>query len=88
MKNKKKLVSSVSIRTQTTNYDEILKIGINLENFKNNPQNNGWVNFEILKNKEGKPYAVIDEFKSKTVENSNNIAEYNEQPYSDKNIPF
>lgn len=88
MENKKQFVSGVSIRTQTTKYGEILKIGINLENFKNNPQNNGWVNFEILKNKEGKPYAVIDEFKNKTVENSNDIAEYNEQLYSDKNIPF
>ena len=88
MENKKQFVSGVSIRPQATKYGEILKIGINLENFKNNPQNNGWVNFEILKNKEGKPYAVIDEFKSNTVENSNNIAEYNEQPYSDKNIPF
>lgn len=88
MENKKQFVSGISIRPQATKYGEILKIGINLENFKNNPQNNGWVNFEILKNKEGKYYAVIDEFKNKTVENSNDIAEYNEQPYSDKNIPF
>lgn len=88
MENKKQFVSGVSIRPQATKYGEILKVGINLENFKNNPQNSGWVNFEILKNKEGKYYAVIDEYKSKTVENSNNIVEFNEQPYNDENIPF
>lgn len=88
MENKKQFVSGVSIRPQATKYGEILKVGINLENFKNNPQNSGWVNFEILKNKEGKCYAVIDEYKSKTVENSNNIVEFNEQLYNDENIPF
>ena len=88
MENKKQFASGVSIRTRTTTYGEILKIGINLENFKNNLQNNGWVNFEILKNKEGKPYAVIDEFKSKTAENSNNIVVFDEQLYNDENIPF
>lgn len=88
MENKKQFVSGVSIRPQATKYGEILKVGINLENFKNNPQNSGWVNFEILKNKEGKYYAVIDEYKNKTVENSNNIVEFNEQPYNDENIPF
>lgn len=83
MENKKQFVSGISIRPQATKYGEILKVGINLENFKNNPQNNGWINFEILKNKEGKLYAVIDKFKNKTVENSNNIVEFNEQPYND-----
>lgn len=68
MENKKQFVSGVSIRPQATKYGEILKIGINLENFKNNPQNNGWVNFEILKNKEGKYYAVIDTYKNKKEE--------------------
>ena len=68
MENKKQFASGISIRPQATKYGEILKIGINLENFKNNPQNNGWVNFEILKNKEGKPYAVIDTYKNKKEE--------------------
>lgn len=88
MENKRQFATGICVKTQETKYGEIYKIGINLENFKNNPQNSGWVNLEILKNKEGKPYVVIDEFKSKTVENSNNIAEYNEQPYSDQDIPF
>ena len=88
MENKKQFASGISIRLQATKYGEILKVGINLENFKNNPQNNGWVNLDILKNKEGKPYAVIDEYKSKIVENSNNIVEFNEQPYNDEDIPF
>ena len=88
MENKKQFASGISIRPQATKYGEILKVGINLENFKNNPQNNGWVNFDILKNKEGKYYAVIDEYKSKIVENSNNIVEFNEQPYNDEDIPF
>ncbi len=75
--NKKQFASGISIRPQATKYGEILKIGINLENFKNNPQNNGWVNFEILKSKEGKPYVVIDEFNSKKEDNSN-----------DNDVPF
>ena len=37
MENKKQFVSGVSIRTQTTKYGEILKIGINLENFNYSP---------------------------------------------------
>lgn len=68
MENKKQFASGISIRPQATKYGEILKVGINLENFKNNPQNNGWVNFEILKNKEGKYYAVIDTYKNKKEE--------------------
>lgn len=56
----------VNIKTVQTKYGEILKVGINLEEFANNPINDrGYINFDILRGKESnKPYAALDTYKS------------------------
>lgn len=68
----------VSIKTVSTQYGEIIKIGINTNEFMNNPINDdGWVNFDILTAKNtGKKYAAIDSYKQ-----NNNIAGEDEIPF-------
>ena len=62
----------VTVKTQETQYGEIIKLGINREEFLQNPFNDrGWVNIDILTSKEGKKYAKINDFianKGKTEE--------------------
>lgn len=55
----------VNLKSVKTKYGEILKVGIKLEEFANNPINDrGYINFDILRAKEtNKPYAVIDNYK-------------------------
>lgn len=51
-------VKGMKVKTQETKYGEIIKLGVNLEEFKQNPFNErGWVNIDILTSKEGKKYA-------------------------------
>ena len=61
----KEFAKGVSVKEVATKYGSILKIGINVEKFYENPQTEtGFVNIDILKGKEsGKPYAVINNFK-------------------------
>jgi hypothetical protein len=57
----------VKIKTVPTQYGEIIKVGVMVLDFKDNPINeDGWVNFDILTSKNGKKYAAIDTYKSKT----------------------
>ena len=61
----KEFAKGVSVKEVTTKYGSILKIGINVEKFYENPQTEtGYINLDILKGKEsGKPYAVINNYK-------------------------
>lgn len=56
----------VKIKTVKTKYGEIIKVGINLEEFSNNHINEkGYINFDILTAKDGsKKYAAIDNYKN------------------------
>lgn len=55
----------VKVKTQPTQYGEIIKLGINKDEFLQNPFNErGWVNIDIFTSKEGKKYAKINDFKS------------------------
>lgn len=55
----------VIVKTQPTQYGEIIKLGINLEEFKQNPFNErGYVNIDIFTSKNGNKYAKINDFKS------------------------
>lgn len=59
-------VKGMRVKTQQTQYGEIIKIGINLEEFKQNPINErGYINIDILTSKEGKKYAKINDYKPK-----------------------
>lgn len=57
----------VKIKTVATQYGEIIKVGVKVQDFSDNPINeDGWVNFDILTSKNGKKYAAIDTYKLKT----------------------
>ena len=57
-------VKGMRVKTQQTQYGEIIKIGINLEEFKQNPVNErGYINIDIMTSKEGKKYAKINDYK-------------------------
>lgn len=73
----------VNLKTVTTKYGEILKVGIKLEDFSENPINDkGYINFDIKHGKEsGKPYAEIDTYKQNN--QTENIVQFN-----DDEIPF
>ena len=52
-----------NVKSVKTQYGEIFKIGINLEKFCTNPDNNGWVNLELKRSKDGNPYLTLDMYK-------------------------
>lgn len=57
----KNYAKGVLIKVVETQYGEILKFGINKESFDENPDNKGWVNFDVKKSKSGKYYAELQE---------------------------
>ena len=58
-----KYPSGTNVKSVKTQFGEIVKIGINLEKFCTNPDNNGWVNLELKHSKDGKPYLTLDTHK-------------------------
>ena len=60
-----KFAKGVNLKSVKTKYGEILKVGIKLEEFADNPINErGYINFDILRAKEtNKPYAALDNYK-------------------------
>lgn len=69
----------VKVKVQPTQYGEIIKLGVNMEEFKQNPVNErGYVNIDILTSKEGKKYAKINDYKA----NGDNITPNEEE------VPF
>lgn len=57
----KNYAKGVLIKVAETQYGEILKFGINKESFGENPDNKGWVNFDVKKSKSGNYYAELQE---------------------------
>ena len=58
-------VKGLRVKTQPTQYGEIIKLGVNMEEFKQNPVNErGYVNIDILTSKDGKKYAKINDYKA------------------------
>lgn len=55
----KNYAKGVLIKVVETQYGEILKFGINKESFCENPDNKGWVNFDVKKSKSGNYYAEL-----------------------------
>lgn len=54
----------VKVRAVQTKYGEIIKIGIKLEEFGDNPiTDSGFINFDIKTSKNGNKYAEINNFK-------------------------
>ena len=62
-------VKGMKVKVQPTQYGGIIKLGVNMEEFKQNPINErGYVNIDIFTSKEGKKYAKINDYKGKTEE--------------------
>lgn len=50
----------VSVKVQETKFGDIIKLGVNVEQFlENEPNKAGFINIEIKKSKAGKMYAVL-----------------------------
>ena len=50
----------VSVKVQETKFGDIIKLGVNVEQFlENEPNEAGFINIEIKKSKAGKMYAVL-----------------------------
>lgn len=82
----KSFAKGVSVKIVKSKYGEITKVGVNLDKICENDCSNGWLNFDILKSKEGKPYAVISEYKQK--ETTEQKTEVEEIEGSSDNIPW
>jgi hypothetical protein len=50
----------VRVKVQETKFGDIIKLGVNVEQFlENEPNEAGFINIEIKKSKAGKMYAVL-----------------------------
>lgn len=53
-------VKGMSVKHQETRFGDIIKVGINVEEFLNNePNDKGFINLEIKKSKKGEYFAVL-----------------------------
>ena len=63
----KKFIDGLYVNVKTTQYGDIIKLSFNYEKFnvfmKQNMNEKGYINVDILSTKEGKKYAVLNEFK-------------------------
>lgn len=57
----KNYANGVLIKAIETQYGEILKVGVNLEKFNENPNVKGWINLDIKKSKSGNYYAELQQ---------------------------
>ena len=57
---KTEFAKGVSVKVQETKFGDIIKLGVNVEQFlENEPNEAGFINIEIKKSKAGKMYAVL-----------------------------
>lgn len=77
-------VDGMTVKSQTTQYGEIIKLGCkvkDLTEFLNGFRNErGYVNIDILHSKEGKPYAVVNTYKSEPAADAN-VVDTDEVPF-------
>ena len=70
--NEKVFPDGFIVKKQETKYGDILKVSIKAEDFgkfvRDNKDENGWINIDILENREGKPYSVLNTFVGKKQE--------------------
>lgn len=58
--NETEFAKGVSVKVQETKFGDIIKLGVNVEQFlENEPNEAGFINIEIKKSKAGKMYAVL-----------------------------
>lgn len=75
----------IRVKSQKTKYGEIIKLGINLEEFTENPINErGFINIDILRAKtDNKPYAVLNTYNTEIAKNTSE-----EVMQFDESVPF
>jgi hypothetical protein len=57
-------VKGMKVSTVETKYGEIIKLGIKIDEFKQNPVNErGYLNIDILTSQKGTKYAVLNSYK-------------------------
>lgn len=84
----KKFVNGMKVKTVKTQYGEIIKLDIDMEVFKTNPVKKGrYLNIDLLTNREGKKYAVINEYQ-KPVDAETVKKEFDGKEINDEEIPF
>ena len=63
----KKFIDGLYVDVKTTQYGDIIKLSFNCEKFTNfmkqNMSEKGYIKVDILSKKDGKKYAVLNEFK-------------------------
>ena len=58
--NDMEFAKGISVKVQETKFGDIIKLGVNVEQFlENEPNEAGFINIEIKKSKAGKRYAVL-----------------------------
>lgn len=58
--NEAEFAKGVSVKVQETKFGDIIKLGVNVEQFlENEPNEAGFINIEVKKSKAGKMYAVL-----------------------------
>lgn len=58
--NDMEFAKGVSVKVQETKFGDIIKLGVNVEQFlENEPNEAGFINIEIKKSKAGNMYAVL-----------------------------
>lgn len=85
----KQFVKGFNVKAKTTKYGEILKCGVNINEFcDNNKMNNkGWVNFDIKKSQSGKWYAEINTY-GQNFEGNNENSDEEIVQFNEEEIPF
>lgn len=58
--NDMEFAKGVSVKVQETKFGDIIKLGVNVEQFlENEPNEAGFINIELKKSKAGKMYATL-----------------------------
>lgn len=79
----KKFIKGLNLKTVRTKYGEIIKAGLNLDEFTayHKPNERGWINFDILKSKTGSYYAVVNDSKKESEDENSDSFDTEEVPF-------
>ena len=88
----KKFIDGLFVEKKETQYGEILKLSFKVEKFKQflneNQNENGYVNVDILTNKDGKKYAVLNEYKKPEAQQEQRSEQPNDFFYIEQDRKF
>lgn len=81
------------LEKKTTQYGEIIKIGVNekdIEKLKSNLNERGWANLVFKYNKEGVPFVELDTWQPNSTNNTKSVGNRGAETTTDSenNMPF